>query len=336
MRRLQSGLAALVFGFATSALALDKVPYEPTNESIAIPGAGPRQPFVPPGVDYPAIVDRGPELSLYVDHTYESTRDLSTFWWVRGRGSNYRLTFGGVYRSGGFQAQAEIPVQYTLLTIDTLMQQAPNDADRTKAELSLADVIGQGAYFWELPTQDAPTYVGLNLRVRFPTHTTKFKFGLIDGSTMEFGFPYYLHLAPSMLLSTSYGPLFLVANQGLLAMLAKDIDLGGVLQKIPNLYFWESHVAAGVAATDWLSFTLELLSFAQLNRASINDPTSGQQANIDDVKAVFLNPGLTIDLGDFRLAMAGRLDLSGRSSRDFGTLTFSGSRAFLTRLSYLF
>jgi hypothetical protein len=119
-------------------------------------------------------------------------------------------------------------------------------------------------------------------------------------------------------------------------MLAKDIDLGGVLQKIPNLYFWESHVAAGVAATDWLSFTLELLSFAQLNRASINDPTSGQQANIDDVKAVFLNPGLTIDLGDFRLAMAGRLDLSGRSSRDFGTLTFSGSRAFLTRLCYLF
>lgn len=335
MRRFQSSFLVLVLGAATPVWAYDDLDAS-VPESVASAPVGPIEPFVPSAVDYPGMVDRGPAFSLYLDHTYQSTNDLSTFWWVRGRGNNYRLALGGTFRFGSFQVHGEIPVQYTQLSIDTLMGEPPTDADKTKGALSLGDIVADGSFLWDLGLDGIRTYLGLGLRVRLPTHTTKFSFGLVDGSTMEFGFPYYLHLAPAALLSTSYGPVFLVANEGVLAMLAKDIDLGGILQRIPNLYFWESHVALGLAATDWLAVTMELLNVVQLNHAAIADPTTGGQTSIEEIRATFINPGLTVDIGNYRLTVAGRLDLSGRSSRDFGVLTFSGSRAFLTRLSYLF
>jgi hypothetical protein len=322
-------LWALVLAPLARAYEDSPIPEAGTEPSSS--GAGPIQPFVPPGIDYPGILDMGPRLSLYVDHTYESTSDLSTFWWVRGRGNNFRVAVGGTYAFGGLRLHAEVPVQYTQLAIDSLMQLPPTDADRTKAALSLGDIITDAAYYWDIVGETMLTHVGLGLRVRWPTHTTKYQFGLIDGSTLEFGFPYYLHVAPAALLSTSYGPVFLVANQGVLAMLAKDIDLGGVLQRIPNIYFWESHVALGLAATDWLAFTAELLTFVQLNRVDVE-----QMTNLNDTKAVFLSVGPTVDMGNYRLAVTWRHDLAGRSSRDFGVITFSGSRALLVRLSYLF
>jgi len=58
--------------------------------------------------------------------------------------------------------------------------------------------------------------------------------------------------------------------------------------------------------------------------------------NLNGTRAVFINPGVTVDLGNYRLALAGRFGLPGRSSRDFGVITFSGSNAYLARLSYVF
>jgi len=340
MTGLRSKILVLVLGLAAPAFAYEDSPAdEPGTETMASDPAlatGPIQPFVPPAIDYPGVIDLGPKLALYIDHTYEYTNDLSTFWWVRGRGNNYRVAFGGVYAFGNLRVHAEVPLQYTRLAIDSLMGKQPTDADRTKAALSLADLITDAAYFWNLSIGAMPTHVGLGMRIRWPTHTTKYSFGLVTGSTVEFGFPYYLHLAPAALVSTSYGPVFLVANQGLLAMLAKDVNIGGVIQPIPNIYFWESHVALGLAATDWLAFTVELLSFVQLNRAVLIDPTTSTQDSLIDTRAVFLNPGVTLDIGNFRLAAAGRLDLTGKSTRDFGVITFSGSRALLARLSYLY
>ena len=174
--------------------------------------------------------------------------------------------------------------------------------------------------------------MGLGLRVRWPTHTTKYRFMLVDGSLLEFSFPYYLHVAPAALLSTSYGPVFLLVNQGALAMLANDVSLGGVTQQIPNIYFWESHVTAGLAATDWLAFSIELLSFVQLNRVSVQN-----MSNLNDTRAIFLNPGVTLDLDKYRIAVALRWNMGyWKGARDFGVITFSGSSAVLARLSYLF
>jgi hypothetical protein len=44
---------------------------------------------------------------------------------------------------------------------------------------------------------------------------------------------------------------------------------------------------------------------------------------------------VTFDIGHYRLALAGRLGL-GKDTERFGVITFSGSQAFLARLSYLF
>lgn len=337
MRRPTSSIFVLVLALPASALGYDDAP--PAEADVgagqdATTGkrmTGPIEPLVPPGVDYPGIIDFGPRFSLYLDHTYEYTNDLRTFEWVEGRGNNYRLAAGAFFRRGGLCLHAELPVQYTHLRIDLLQGQEPVASDRDKLVVSLGDINTAAAYFWDLSADVLPTHVGLGLRVRWPTHTTKYRFGLVNGGTVEFGFPYYLHLAPAALLSTSYGPVFLVVNQGILAMLAKDISLDGVVQPIPNLYFHESHVALGLAATDWLAFSVEVASFIQLNQVDVYRMT-----HLNDTRAVFLNPAVSLDVGRVRLALAGRLGLPGRSSRDFGVITFSGSRALLARVSYLF
>ncbi len=335
-------ILVLALALAEPARAYEDLPsIEPAPDSarahLEAP-AGPIAPFVPPAIDYPGIVDLGPRASLYVDHTYEHAGDLSTFWWVRGRGNNYRAAVGASFAFGDLRVHAEVPLQYTQLAIDSLMGNQPTDADRTKAALSLGDVITDAAYFLDLPGDVLWTHLGLGLRVRWPTHTTRYRFGLMSGGIVEFSFPYYLHLSPAAILSTSAGPVFLVVNQGVLAMLAKDIDLGGIWQRIPNMYFWESHVAAGLAATDWLAFTVELASAVQLNRVEMTNPMapSGEQTRLFSTRAVFINPGATLDLGRYRLSLAARLGLPGNSTRDFGVFTFSGTHAFLVRLSYLF
>ena len=335
MRRLQSRILVLALGLTAPAFAREDSPESPdigpVAEAPATTGAGPARAFDPPRIDYPGIQSLGPGISLYVDQTTEFTSDLSTFWWVHGRGINYRVAAGGTYQTGGLRLNAELPVQYTLLSIDSLMNQAPIPADSSKAAFSLGDVITGAAYYWELPGDAVTTSLGLGLRVRWPTHTTKYAFGLIDGTTIEFGFPYYLHVAPGALLSMSYGPVSLVVNQGVLGMLAEDVDIGGVVQRIPNIYFWESHLAAGVDATDWLLLSVELLSFVQLNRVDVDNMTG-----LNNTRALSLDPGITLALGDFRLAVAGRIGLAGRSSRDFGVITFSGTHAVVARVSRVF
>ena len=336
MRWFWSRILVLLLGAATPTFADDESPIEgntsdASGERGTTTAPAPPKSFYPPGIDYPPMQGLGAGVSIYVDHTYETTNDLSTFWWVKGSGRNYRVAVGGLYQSGGLHLNAEVPVQYTQLFIDTLMGLDPTPADKTKSVVSLGDIITGATYLWDLPLDAAKTEFGLGLRVRWPTHTTKYKFGLVDGSSLEFGFPYYLHLEPGLLLSTRLGPVSLTINEGVLAMLARDVWIGDILQPIPNVYFWESHVAADVVATDWLDFSVEVLSCVQLNQVTVSTMT-----NLNNTRAVFITPGVTIDLGNYRLVLAGRFGLPGRSSRDFGVITFSGSNAYLARVSYMF
>ena len=341
MRWFWSRILLLLLGAAAPALADEDSPATvtrpdaPGETELSGAAALPRS-FDPPRVDYPPLQGLGIGISLYVDHTYETTDDLSTFWWVSGRGSNYRLSVGGMYQYGALRLSAEIPVQYTLLHIDSfnidpVQPQPPIDADRNKAELSLGDIGTSATYFWDFAFEDLKASVGLGLRVRWPTHTTKFSFSLVNNTILEFGFPYYLHVTPNLVLHASYGPVSITVNQGILSMLAKDVDLGGVIQRIPNFYFWESHLAADVAATDWLYLSAELVGCVQLNSVDVYRMT-----NLNGTKAFFINPGVTFDLGGIRLSLAARFGLPGRSSRDFGVITFSGSNAYMARVSYMF
>jgi hypothetical protein len=333
MRRPTSSILVLAVALPMPALAYEDAPTPDPDQSSPTPGdrSAASRPFAPPPIDYPGVQSLGPGTSLYLDATYETSSDLSTFDWVRGHGTSYRVALGGTFQWGGLRLNAELPVQYTELTIDSLNDLPPTDADRRKVSISLADVVTRAAYFWELPWGGLPTHAGLGLRVRWPTHTTRYQFGLVTGGILEFGFPYYVHLAPAVLLSASYGRLHLLLNEGVLAMLAKDISLDGVIQPIPDLYFWESHLVVGVDAAEWLLLSVELESFVQLNHVEVTRMTA-----LNDTRAVFVNPGVTVALGDYRVALAGRLGVSGRSARDFGVITFSGTHAVLARVSYVF
>jgi hypothetical protein len=320
----------LVFLAATAdALAQED---EPDAELPSVPGpAAAAKSIPPPGIDYPALQALGGGSALYIDHTYETSDDLSTFYWVKGRASGYRVALGGILRRGSFQANLELPLQLTRLFIDNLGSASPPiPADRQKSSFSLGDVVAGGSYAWTFSTDPVTATLGVGMRARLPTHTMTYSFGLIDGSTYAFGFPYYFHLAPAGLFLVSYGPLSLTINEGILAMLAKNTTLLGLPLNIPNIFFWESHTALSLVPAKWLGLSLELISCIQLSHI---DDQNFQTLN--HLRAFYLNPAVTVDLGSYRVALAGRFGL-GNDTQKFGVITFSGSRALLVRVSYLF
>jgi hypothetical protein len=287
--------------------------------------------LIPPGVDYPPVQALGGGSTLYLDYTYEASYDLSTFYWVKGQAAGYRVALGGNLRLGGFQLNAELPVQLTQLFIDALGTGRPTPADRQKSSYSLADVVGGGSYAWKLPLDSITALVGLGLRVRLPTHTMKYSFALNEPPySYSFGFPYYFHLAPAGLFFASYGPLSLTVNQGLLAMLAKNTTVFNTPVNIPNLFFWESHYAAALRPARWLGLSLELISCVQLSHIADQN-----FQNLNRLKAFYLDPGVAFDIRSYRISLAGRFGL-GKDTERFGVITFSGSLALLVRLSYLF
>ena len=168
------------------------------------------------------------------------------------------------------------------------------------------------------------------MRVRLPTHTMQYRFTLVDGSPYSFGFPYYFHLAPAALVFASWGPLSLTVNQGLLAMLAKNATLLNMPLNIPNIFFWESHYALALRPVHWLGLSLELINCIQLSH--IYDQNF---QHLNHLKAFYLDPGVSFDIGSYRISLAGRIGL-GKDTEKFGVITFSGSQAVVARLSYLF
>jgi hypothetical protein len=332
MRRIRSLILALVlalaFGLASPAFAEDDDPFVPSPPAPAKVEAA--KSIDPPGIDYPALQALGTGSSLYVDYTYETSDDLSTFYWVKGRASGNRVAIGGTLSLGAFHLNGEIPVLLTRLYIDQLGSGAPIPSDREKSARSLGDVVGGASYSWNFSTESITALVGLGMRVRLPTHTMTYSFTLVGGEPYAFGFPYYFHLAPAALGLFAYGPISLTINEGILAMLAKNTTLLGVPLDIPNVYFWESHYALSVLATSWLGFSVELISCVQLSR--IDDPNF---QDLNHLKAFYINPAATFDIGSYRVALAGRFGL-GKDTERFGVITFAGSQAFLARVSYLF
>jgi hypothetical protein len=300
-------------------------PSEPTPESAAT-----ERLTDSPAIDYPPLQALNRGSSLYIDHTYEAVDNLSTFWWVKGRAVGYRLAIGGNLQLGALRLSAELPFLLTRLYIDKLGDAQPTPEDQQKTSYSLGDVVGGASYEWKLATDAVTTIVGLGTRLRLPTHTMSYSFGLLGGGTYAFGFPYYFHVAPAGLLHLSYGPFSLTINEGILAMLAKNATLLGIPTNIPNVFFWESHYALSVLPTKWLGFSVELIGCIQLSHVA--DPNF---QNLNHLKAFYVDPAITLDFGAYRFALAGRFGL-GNDTQEFGVITFSGSRALLVRVSYLF
>ncbi len=290
----------------------------------------PARAFDPPGIDYPAAQALGIGTSLYVDETWETTSDLSTFNWVTGHGDNFRTSIGGTLALGDLRLAAEIPLQYTRLHISTLQGYDTAVQDRDKAAWSLGDVITGASYLWSIPGDAIRLQMGPSLRARLPTHTTEFTFTLANGSPFTFGFPYYLHLAPGLVFLASSAFLTVRIDQGVLAMLAKDANIDGVRQPIPNLYFWESHYAIIAQSTGGLGGSAELVSCIQLNRVD-----DGGYTTLHNVQALMVEVAATMDFWTYRASLVGRFGLT-HGAQDFGVITFSGTRAVMGRIAYVF
>lgn len=334
MRLFLSTFLVSVLGIASTARADEDSPEGANSEDVqkgeSKVEAPPSRSFDSPGIDYPAAQALGIGTSLYVDETWETTSDLSTFTWVTGHGDNYRTSIGGTLTIGGLHLAAEIPLQYTRLHIDTLQGADTAVQDRDKASWSLGDVIAGTSYLWSIPGDSIRLQIGASLRARLPTHTTEFTFTLATQQQFTFGFPYYLHLAPGFVFLATSGFLTVRIDQGALAMLAKDASIGGIRQPIPNLYFWESHYAAIAQPMEWLGFSVELVSCIQLNQAD-----DGGYTTLHNVRALMLEGGPALDFASYRASVVGRFGLT-HGAQDFGVITFSGTRAVMGRLSYVF
>jgi hypothetical protein len=334
MRLLPSTILVVVLGITSTTRAADDVPEgdglvdAPKRDEQIEPS--PARAFDPPGIDYPAPQAFGTGTSLYVDETWETTSDLSTFTWVTGHGNNFRTSLGGTLTIGELRLAAEIPLQYTRLHIDTLQGLPTADQDRDKASWSLGDVITGAGYLWSIPSDTIRLQMGPSLRARLPTHTTEFTFTLANGTPLTFGFPYYLHLAAGLVFLASSGFLTLRIDQGVLAMLAKDANIDGVRQPIPNLYFWESHYSVIAQNTGGWGGSAELVSCIQLNR--IDD---GGYTTLHNVKALMFEVAATVEFGTYRASMVGRFGLT-HGAQDFGVITFSGTKAVMGRLAHVF
>jgi hypothetical protein len=318
----------MVLGIASRTRAAEEAPAGESKVESALARA-----FDPPGIDYPAAQAFGVGTSLYVDQTNEATDDLSTFSWVTGHGDNFRTAIGGTLAIRGLRVVAEIPLQYTRLHIDTLQGVPTANQDRDKSVLSLGDVVTGASYLWEIPGDTIRLQVGASLRARLPTHTTQFSFTLSSGYVFTFGFPYYLHIAPGIVLVAASKYLTLRIEETLLSMFAvvREVKFDGIPgMLIPDLYFWESHYAAIAQPIEWFGFSVELVSCIQLNRVQ-----DGGYTTLHDVKALMLEGGPAVDVGAFRASVMGRLGLT-HGAQDFGVITFSGTRAILGRVSYVF
>ena len=325
MRLFLSTLLVVVVGIPPTARGDEDVSEGETKVDSPLARA-----FDPPGMDYPAAQTFGTGTSLYVDQTYETTGDLSTFTWVTGHGDNFRLAIGGTLRLWDLHLAIEVPLQYTRLHIDTLSGYDTANQDRDKTALSLGDVITGASYLWGIPGHTIRWQIGAGLRARLPTHTTEFTFTLVNGTPFTFGFPYYLHLAPELVFLATSRFLTVRIDQGVLGMFARDATIDNIRQHIPNLYFWESHYAAIAQPTQWFGFSVELVSCIQLNRVD-----DGGYTTLHNVRALMIEGGPAMDLGSYRASVVGRLGLS-HGAQDFGVITFSGTSAVMGRLSYVF
>ena len=301
-------------GETSPAEAIPSIPDDPT------PG--------PESMEYPGIQRLFLPTTFYADHTYQRSSDLSTMAWVRGSGKNYRVGLGAIFKFDAWNFSVELPVQYTQLTIDKLQGQDPDPADRTKGALSLGDLLLGTTYGFKTSAGPVDLSLGAGLRVRVPTHTMKFAFRLINGGAIEFGIPYYLHTSPTIIARAALGPLAFTMNQGVLGMFSKDLDLGGIPQPVPTIYFWESHYALSLTGLGPLTVWTELSYCHQLNSIQVVN-----FERVNGIDALSLQPGLALRMDRYLLIAEGRIGLT-KATQDLGIVAFSGNHAFVVRLAY--
>jgi len=300
----------------------------------------PNDHYYPPPVDGPAL--RLPESPnrLYADVSYAKSDDLTALPFIAGRGRNFRLALGGAWRwNQRFVFDAQVPLNLTTLIVTQILNGLPPlEADARQTKISLGD-IGGGAVWTERLTGGEGLIGGLGLRVRIPTHTTRFPFHLMNGEIANFTIPYYFHLEPALILGgafnggSDFGRFTWVLNQGAIVLAGPDGNFYDQHISVPTLYMWEAHYAICWAPWSFLGTSVEVATIVQLNHVSSTATTNLEKFN--DVRAVWVAPALQFHVGDARIDLIARIGAS-RGQEFYGVLEYVGTHSVTVRVTLMF
>jgi hypothetical protein len=306
--------AAVLSSYAPAVLGADRTPAE-ADAFLA---------------EYSPAPVEGPELRLpmsptrlYVDASYARVDDLSSLPYITGKARNLRFAAGGSWRWRQFALTGELPfVQVTTIDITTLMNQPPPAGEAHKSAASIGDL--RAGIDWTDHLTDA-LVGGFGLRVRVPTHTTRFRFDLADGPA-DYVLPYYFHLEPTAILGAAVGPFTFVVNQGAIVLIGPDGDFEGFHINVPTIALWSAAYAVSWAPLDALAASLELSTNIQLNHVSGVDYTA-----FNDLRAVWLAPALQWHIAGYRVDLVARFGLSSGTNL-FGILEYGGTTSYTLRV----
>jgi hypothetical protein len=287
--------------------------------------------YYPPPVDGPAIRLPVSPTRLYFDGGYGISRDLSALPYIAGSAWNLRFALGGVWRWRGFSFDAEIPFA-NVTTIDItalpgMPDPTPEDAHQTR--YSFGDVrLGVN---WTAPLVGRETLVGgLGLRGHMATHSTRFLFHLRNGATVVYVLPYYFHIEPTLILGGALGRFSWVLNQGAIALVGPDGDVGEIHIVVPTIYFYDAHYAVAYAPVPFLGFSVELATTVQLNHVS-----GVEYQDFNNVRAAWVAPAIQIHAGAYRIDLIGRYGLT-RGQELYGVLQYAGTHSATLRITRTF
>jgi hypothetical protein len=284
--------------------------------------------YYPPPVDGPAL--RLPESPrrFYLDGAYAMSDDLTALPYIAGKGRNYRLAAGIMWRWGRFALDAQLPFHLTTLEVTSVLNQPPLPEDAKQTKPSVGD-LALGAVWTERLAGEA-LIAGLGVRGRMATHSTRFSFHLNDGSIAQFLIPYYFHIEPTVVLGGAIGRFTYVMNQGAIVLLGPDADFDTEHITVPSIYLYDAHYAVGYAPWSFLGASVELATMIQLNHIAGTD-----FEKFNDIRAVWIAPGLQAHLGGYRIDGIARIGMS-RGQELYGVLEYVGTHSFTLRVSRYF
>ena len=284
--------------------------------------------YAAPSVDGPALRLPLTLTGLYVDASVAKSGDLSALPFIAGSGRNIPFVVGGALRWHDFAYTLEVPfVQVTTLNVTAIPGGTPIPQDMHQTAISFGDVrLGIN---W---TQHlSPALIGgFGLRARVPTHTTQFRFHLVDGSLATYSFPYYFHVDPTAILGGAFGRFTVVVNQGAVVLAGPSGDFAGQYIDVPTIVFWDAHYAVSYAPVDVVGGSVELGTDIQINHVG---GTNFQKLN--DVRSVWIAPALQFHAGAFRIDAIARIGLT-RGADLFGVLEYAGTSSYTLRVSRTF
>lgn len=284
--------------------------------------------YHPPPVEGPPLRLPITPTRLYVDASYAISDDLSALPFVAGTGRNLRFAAGGSLRWRRFAFTGDVPVsQVTTIDVTAIPGGIPIPQDAHQTAVSFGD-IRLGVDWTE---RLSSTLVGgFALRGRFPTHTTRFQFHLMDGSLGSYSFPYYFHVEPSAILGGSIGRFTFVLNQGAIILLGPDGNFDDQHIVVPTIYFWDAAYAVSYAPVEVFGASFQVGTDIQLNHVS-----GMNFQKLNDVRAVWIAPALQFHLAEYRLDLIARLGLT-RGADLFGVIEYAGTSSYTLRVSRTF